>query len=381
MEMGGFRIATIRGIPIRIHFTFLLVLPFIAYGFARAFRAAAAMANVPREELIGSPLAWGLAMAIALFLSVLIHELAHSLYAVRKGGRVRDITLLMIGGVSQISEPPREARQEAWMALVGPVVSLALGGVLYLFHQVAGAASFNLRFALFYLGSLNIFLGLFNLLPAFPMDGGRILRSVLTGRMGLIRATDVAARVGKGFAILFAIWGFLSFNMLLLLIAFFVYLGAEGETRAVVVKALLGRLRVRDLMTGPVFALPSGLSVQEAAEQMLRERRLAFAVTADGEPVGLITLEGIRAVPPDRRALLSVRDIAVQTPPLSPADEAGKALRIMGETDVPELAVCQDGRLVGTISRDDIVRGLKLVELEETLRHHTSWPMRRQLRV
>jgi len=377
MEMGGLRIATIRGIPIRIHYTFLLVLPFIAFGFGRAFIDAAKLADVPVEQLSGSPWLWGLGVAIALFLSVLIHELAHSLYALRAGGRVRDITLLMIGGVSEIAEPPKELRQEAIMALVGPIVSLALGGGLYLLRLQLGEAGFNIRFAFFYLANLNLFLGVFNLLPAFPMDGGRVLRSVLAIRMGLLRSTHIASRIGKVFAVLFGIWGFLSFNMLLLLIAFFVFVGAEAETRAVMVKALLGDLRVRDVMKAQLFSVPAEISAHDAAELMLKERRLAYAVTVDGHSVGLLTLEAIQAIPPERRADTFARDIALQTPPLSPAEEAAKALRIMSETDAPEVAVAEDGRLVGTVRRDDIVRELKLTELESSQRQAMPrWPRR-----
>jgi len=377
MNLGGFRIATIRGIPIRIHFTFLLVLPLIAFSFARTFQEAAELAAVPPERLAGSPWLWGLGVAIALFASVLVHELAHALYALRKGGRIRDITLLMLGGVSQMSEPPREARHEAVMALVGPAVSLGLGGVFYVLQSLAAEVSFNLRFALFYLGTLNLFLGFFNLLPAFPMDGGRILRALLVGRLGLVRATSVASRVGKVFAVLFAVWGFLSFNMLLLLIAFFVFVGAEGETRGVMVKALLGRLRVRDLMSDEVFAIPADLSVHDAAERMLRERRLAFAVLMDGGAVGLVTLEAVQAIPPDRRSQVPVRSIVVGTTPLSPSEDAGKALRLMSESDVPQLPVAEGGTLVGTLSREDIVRGLKLSELEATQQLSPQWPARR----
>jgi Zn-dependent protease/predicted transcriptional regulator len=380
MEMSGWRIATIRGIPIRIHPTFLLVLPFIAFGFRRAFMEAARFADVSAEQLSGSPWLWGLGVAVALFLSVLVHELAHSLYALRAGGRVTDITLLLIGGVSQIAEPPKEMRQEAIMALVGPAVSLGLGGGVYLLHILSGGASFNLRFALFYLASLNLFLGVFNLLPAFPMDGGRVLRSLLATRLGLLRATHIASWVGKAFAVLFGIWGFLSFNMLLLLIAFFVFSGAEAETRAVMVKALLGQLRVQDVMQGEVFAVRSDVSVQEAAERMLQERSLAYAVTVDGQTAGLLTLDAVQAVPLEQRARTLVGEIAVKTPPLSPTEEAAKAFRIMSETDVPQIAVAEDGRLVGTVRREDIVRELKLTELESTQRQAVKpWPRRRPL--
>ncbi|MFZ5895518.1 MAG: site-2 protease family protein [Myxococcota bacterium] len=380
MEMSGFRIATIRGIPIRIHFTFLLALPLIAFGFRRAFIAAAWLADVPPEQLSGSPWLWGLGVAIALFLSVLVHELAHSLYALQAGGRVRDITLLLIGGVSEIAEPPKQVRHEAIMALVGPVVSLALGGGLYLLHLVSGEMSFNLRFALFYLASLNLFLGIFNLLPAFPMDGGRILRSLLATRMGLVRATHIASQIGKVFAVAFGIWGFLSFNMLLILIAFFVFVGAEAETRAVMVKALLGRLRVKDVMKNQVFSVPADVSVHEAAERMLKERSLAYVVTDDGHSAGLLTLDAIQAVPPERRSQTLARSVAIQASPLSPSDEAVTALRIMSETDTPQIAVAEDGRLVGTVSREDIVRELKLTELESTQRQMPSrWTRRREM--
>jgi Zn-dependent protease/predicted transcriptional regulator len=376
MEMSGFRIGTIRGIPIRIHITFLLVLPLLAFAFRRAFLEAASYAEVPPERLAGSPWLWGLGMAVALFVSVLIHELAHSLYALRKGGRVEDITLLMIGGVSQISEPPKEARQEAVMALVGPLASLALGGALYALHALSSALSFNLRFALFYLGGLNVFLGLFNLLPAFPMDGGRILRSILVSRMGAVRATHVASRVGKVFAVLFGIWGFLSFNMFLLLIAFFVFVGAEGESRAVMAKALLGRLRVHDVMRDQVPTLSPDITVYEAAEWMLRERRIAFAVglERDGQAVGLVTLESVQSVPPERRAQVLVREIAVRVTPLSPSDDAASAFRVMSETDAPQIPVAEEGHLVGSVSREDVVRELKLTELESTQHPSAGWP-------
>ncbi|MBZ0234380.1 MAG: site-2 protease family protein, partial [Deltaproteobacteria bacterium] len=301
MELGGFKIATVRGIPVRIHFTFLLVLPLLAWVFARSFREAASMAGVPPEQLSGAPFLWGLGLALALFFSVFLHELAHSLYAARTGARVRSITLLMIGGVSQMEEMPKRPRHEALMAAFGPLVSLGIGALLYALVALVDIPSFNLQFALFYLALLNVVIGLFNLLPAFPMDGGRIMRAVLAPRLGLIRATRVAAAVGKAFAIGFAILGFLSFNMLLLLIAFFVYIGAQGETRSVVVDTLLGRLRVRDIMSANVAVLPADATAYDAAERMLREKRTAFAVVDGGAPLGMVTLEAVRAVPAEAR--------------------------------------------------------------------------------
>ena len=364
MTSGALRIGKIRGIEIRAHFTFLLVLPLLAFSFARAFRSAAALANVPPERLQGSPWLWGLAVAVALFASVLLHELAHSLYALRKGGRVRGITLLMIGGVSEMAELPPRPRDEAVMALLGPVVSLAIGGACYLIQRFVPATAFNMRFGIFYLGSLNVLLGLFNLLPAYPLDGGRILRAVLAPRLGRVRATVIAARVGKGLAVLLGLWGLASSDFLLVIVAFFVFMGATAERRAVVIESLLGNLHVRDVMSGPPPAIDAEASLDEAARRMLSEKRLSLGVTDGDRSLGLVTLDRVRAVPAERRALVRAREAAVATPPLGPSDEATRALRLLGETRLPELLVTEGDRVIGSVTGDDLARVLSLNQLE-----------------
>ena len=365
MEHRGFTLFVVRGIPIRAHWTLLVVLPLLAFGFARAFREAALVAEISPAAIRGSPLLWGGGVAVALFLSVLLHELAHSLYAVSRGGKVQDITLLLIGGISRILEPPKKIGQEAVMALVGPLLSLALGVAFFALHVAVSTTWFNLRFALFYLGSLNIFLGLFNLLPAFPMDGGRVLRSLLAQRMGMMRATRVAASVGKAFAVLFGIVGFLSFNMLLLVIAFFVFVGAEAEARTVGIRELKGRLRVQDVMRREVLVLSSELTVKEAADRMIAERRLVSA-TFDGRKTGLVTLDAITRVPESKRGDTPVAAIALPEPVLSPQDDAAHALELMAEVDTAELPVVEGGSVIAVVGRDDIVRGLRLAELEQS---------------
>jgi Zn-dependent protease len=369
----GFKIATVAGIPIRIHITFLIVLPFLALSFGKSFGAAARLADVPPDALGGPSWLWGLGIALALFASVLLHELAHSLYALRKGGRVRAITLLMIGGVSEITEPPRGPRQEAIMAFVGPLTSLVLGGAaLALFWAARDLPWFSVRFALFYLGQLNIVLGLFNLLPAFPMDGGRILRGVLTPRTGLVRATQIAAAVGKVFAVLFAILGFLSGNVLLLLVAFFVYVGAEGESRHVLTRTLLGDLRVGEVMTPRTAAVDAGDSVAEVADRMLREKRLSFPVVDESGVVGVVALETIRRLQPDRWRATRVRDTMSPAVVVSVDDPVRDALGMFSPRGASQLCVVADGRLVGTVSEVEVFRGLKLRELDEA-QHGPGW--------
>ena len=372
---SAFKIATIRGIPIRIHFSFLLVLPFLAFLFGQRFAMAARLAGFPPEAVTGSPWLWGLVVALLLFLSVLVHELAHALYAQRKGGRVQSITLLMIGGVSQLTEPPKKARDEGMMAFMGPLTSLLIGaGCLGLYRLLAGLDSFNLRFAFFYLGQLNLILGIFNLLPAFPMDGGRILRSLLVKRQGPVRATRIAATVGKVMAILFAMLGLLSFNIILLLIAYFIYVGATAESRQVLIKAVLGRLHVRDLLVTWLAPLEASATVEEAAARMVRERRLAFPVLDVGRVAGVVTRPAVQRVEAERRAMVRVREIVRATPAVSLDDQVWDAFRTMAELDLPLLPVVEGGAFAGIISQLDILRAMELSELERPER----WPYGRR---
>jgi Zn-dependent protease len=365
----GFRIGTVGGIPIRVHFAFLLVLPFLAYGFAGQLAAAARLAGIPEGSLGGSPWIWGLALALALFASVLLHELAHSAYAIRKGGRVRAITLLPIGGVAEIEEPPPKPGQEAVMALVGPATSLLLGAVLLAANRATlGLRNFELSFGLYYLGYLNLSLGLFNLLPAFPMDGGRILRGLLARKKGPLRATRIAAGVGKLFAVAFALLGFLSSNLLLVVVGVFVFLGAVAEERGVVLRAVLGDLRVREVMTPQSEAIPAGETLYDAGERMIRERRLAFPVTDDGRVLGVLSVERVERVPLERRREVRAREAAESAPAVDPDDRVSEALRILDERRLAQLPITHEGHLVGTLSRSEIARDLLLRELQASQR-------------
>ncbi|MBU8899095.1 site-2 protease family protein [Corallococcus sp. M34] len=379
---GGLQFASFRGIPIRAHFSLLLILPLLAFLFGGAFRRAAEVAHLPPERLAGSPFLWGLVVAVGLFASVLVHELAHTVYALRHGGRVRGITLMMVGGVSELSEAPPRPRDEALMALMGPLTSLGLAAVL------AGATwllrdlhAFNLQFACFYLGTLNLFLGLFNLLPAFPMDGGRIVRAVLTSRWGPLRATRVAAGLGRGFAVLLGLWGLVQLNPLLVLIAFFIFLGAEGEARQVRMKVTLEGIPVAQLMSPRRVGVDVGDSLWDAQWALRRERVPVLPVTEEGRPVGRVTLEALGAVPEDERGHRTTREV-MQSPAVtvSLADDGWTAVRRMAEAQVPQLAVVEeDGRLAGTVDVTDVQQTLAL-HASRTEREERRGPRWRQER-
>lgn len=356
---SAFQIGRVRGIPIRIHVTFLLVLPFLAYAFGRSFAEAARLAGTSPGRLVGTPWLWGLGLALALFASVLVHELAHSIYAVRRGGKVRSITLLMIGGVSELAAPPPN---EAVMALAGPATSLVLGGILLGLARLGRGVDLpNATFALFYLGQLNLVLGVFNLLPAFPMDGGRVLRSVLARRMGRVRATRLAARVGRAFALLFAAMGFLGPNLLLLVIAFVVYVGAEAEAREVLVRAALEGVRVRDFMSPLAAQVGADETLLAVADRMMRERRTRYLVSDEGRVLGFVTASAVKRVPGDDRARMRAREVVRPAQVVEAGEMLVDALHLLAEA--PEVAVVDTGRLVGTLSQLDVARGLELHEL------------------
>jgi len=222
---NAFQIAKVRGIPIRVHFTLLIVLPIFGYYFA--------------EEFSAHPLTWGMLAAVTLFLSVALHELGHSFVSLAKGFPVRDIILLPIGGVAQLARIPERPRDEFWVAIAGPLVSLTLFGCLFALGLGAGrpdAADFT-RFCLL-MSEINLSLFLFNLLPAFPMDGGRILRAALSRRKGRLVATRIAARLGKILAIIMGILGWHFGTPMLVVIAVFIYFSARAEYRQVLMQEL-----------------------------------------------------------------------------------------------------------------------------------------------
>ena len=228
---SAYQIAKVRGIPIRVHLTLLIVLPLMAYNFAEVFSV--------------HPLSWGLLAAITLFVSVALHELGHSFVAIAKGFPVRDILLLPIGGVAQLARIPERPRDEFWVAIAGPLVSVALSGGLFALGIGGALLSWPdlARFCIL-VSEINLSLFLFNLLPAFPMDGGRIFRAALTPRQGRLAATRLAARIGKIMALifgwigLFGIHGVFDGSFILVVIAVFIYISAGAEYRQVLMQEM-----------------------------------------------------------------------------------------------------------------------------------------------
>lgn len=354
---GSITMFRVAGVPVRAHWSLLLVIPYLVLMFALRFSAVARLSGVDPSTVTLPPLLWGLFIAIGLFASVALHELMHAVVALWRGGRVHAITLMMLGGVSEIDRVPGRPTNEALVAAAGPAVSLALGAVLLLLLGLPLGP--DLRFGFFYLGQLNIVLGVFNLLPAFPMDGGRVLRSLLTLRTGPLKATRIAARVGRAVAVGLGLLGLWSGNFLLVLIAVFVFAGAGAERRMEEARALLKNLRVGDVMTWPATTLSADDTTADALERMRSAGRLELVVVEPaGGQLGLVRADDLRADDDRRlRELAAVWErglaVAVDTPLDQALERAARQRR-------PYLFVVDDGTLVGIVSSREVENAVKL---------------------
>lgn len=352
----------LRGIPVRIHFTWIFVAAYLAILLTGQFKALARAADVESVDVLLPAWVWGVFLTLALFACVLLHELAHVAVARRGRARVRAITLMMLGGVSEIGDVDRP-RLERAMAAAGPLASLALAAIFFVLYRVGRHGPPDLQFGLFYLTQVNLIVGVFNLLPAFPMDGGRILRSLLVRRFGRLRATQIAATVGKVVAGALVVLGLFGGGWWLALIGVFIFIGGDAEYRALQARAALRGLRVADLFSREVATVDAGASAAEAAAAMIAARRQVCFVVSGGEPVGMVTSAKVAAIPVRERAAVPAAQIAERVLVVAPDDDLPAVWKRLDEERLPAGAVIDHGRLVGALTLDDIARGLQLREL------------------
>jgi Zn-dependent protease len=354
-------IATIRGVSLKVHVSLIFLLVYVALVGTVQFPFIVREAGLRTGELALSPLLWGLVFALALFVSVAAHEFGHAFMAQVLGVKVRGITLMMLGGVSEMEQMPEKPYAEFKLAVVGPLVSLGLAGFLYLVK--GSTSSVNLYFFSYWLGSANFVLGIFNLLPAFPLDGGRALRSLLAVRQGQLRATQTAARVGKVMAWVLGIFGFLQLNILLMLIAFFIHTMAQNELYFTISKTLLKDLKVGDIARR-ITPVDEVETLQRVAERMMATQvRLLPVETRDGS-AAVLSLDSLRRV--DRRfwdstAVREVMEPALKTMEVS--DPVSQALPEVALAPSHALPVRDSGRVVGLIVYSDLSELLQLRSL------------------
>jgi len=318
----------------------------------------------------------GLIAALLLFASVLIHELSHSVVARNHGLDISGIRLFIFGGISEMTEEPDEASAEFKIAVVGPITSLVLAGIFYVITLLPVKAWSTPAYAiLMYLAILNLALGIFNLIPGFPLDGGRVLRAILWGKYdNLQRATDIAAKVGKGFAYLLIAFGAvnaLSGNFIsgiwYIFIGMFLSSAAEGSKRQIMMREGLSGVKIKNVMSTDVVTVPPEMDCQTVVDEYIMKFRFDMfpVVNDEGVLVGLITLHDVKHLPQDDWASTPIREVMDPVEDemvLHPEDEAVDCLsRMVQSEEQGRMPVIDDQNdLVGIVTRRDIMNLLRI---------------------
>lgn len=374
---GSLRLGKIAGISIEINFSWLIILVLLTVSLAASWFPQAAPGLAPGAYWVA-----GFIAAVLLFAAVLLHELAHSLVARARGLPVKRITLFIFGGVSDLEQEPRTPGLEFQIAVVGPLTSLIVAAICWAIAlALRGIPIIGAMFS--YLAITNALLAVFNLIPGFPLDGGRVLRSILWKISGNLRtATRWATRVGQTVALLFilgGIWVFFAGNFLdglwLGFIGWFLFSTAQAANANVMLDSLFGRVTVGEVMNPNPLTVQPNISLQELVDQYLLPRAVRAApVTAGDQLLGLISLTDIRQIPREQWAQTPVWQAMIPRNRLivaSPHQRLSEVLGLMARRNIHQVPVVQGDRLVGMISRDAIMRflevrrGLGLEEAEE----------------
>jgi len=350
---GAVRLGSLAGIGVYVHWSFLILIGWVLYvHFSQGSTWTAALNDV--------------GFVLAIFGCVVLHELGHALMARRFGIRTRNITLLPIGGVANLERMPERPAQEFWVAVAGPAVNVAIAGLLFIIvlatSRLTSPESMLRNSADFFdrLLWVNVFLVVFNMIPAFPMDGGRVLRAILATGLEYPTATRIAARIGQVFAVLFAIAGFL-INPFLILIGVFVFFAGMQEIRAVDMRAAMHRGVVYQAMLSKFVAITPDRTVAEAIDAARSQPGIDLPVVLpDGRYIGLLTRDDVIRLEDDgdvRRPLAEAVafDAAVAIAPNAPLDEA---LMRMSDRGLASLPVVHKSRLVGLVTLDLLERFL-----------------------
>ncbi|TMC93804.1 MAG: CBS domain-containing protein [Chloroflexi bacterium] len=364
---GSFRIFRIAGIDINIHISWLIILVFLTFSLATGwFPITYPGSSTATYYLLG------FIASILLFVSVLLHELAHSFVARSRGLQVKSIVLFIFGGVSNIEQEPQTPGIEFSMAFVGPLVSLLIGVVCYgLWLLVRGTHSLIVPI-LSYLALMNIILGIFNLIPGFPLDGGRVLRSIIWKATGNFQtATNITTFVGQAFAYLIILWGILLFfagnafnGLIIIFTGWFLLTSAQSARSQSALDTAFRGVTVNQIMDTNVLTVPANISLQKLVDEYFLPRGLRSAFVMQGDQLaGLITLSDIRHVPRDQWPQTPVGFAMIPLERLhtiTPQQNVKDVLPLMTGQDVNQLAVVQDGRLVGVLTREGILRSLEI---------------------
>ncbi len=366
MLRGGIPIGRAFGIQLRLHYSWFFILILVTWALAAAYFPSE-FPNWSLSVRIGA----GLITSVLFFGSVLVHELMHSIVSQRQGIPVQSITLFIFGGVSQITSEPKKPADEFRMAIVGPLSSLIIGGVLLaIYFQLRSVDTFAAQFVtgiVYWLGYINLLLGGFNLIPGFPLDGGRVLRSLIWWRSrNLTRATRIASNVGRvvGFVFIFVgIYLIFTGNWLngiwLALIGWFLESAAVGSYQQLLMQEMLKGHVASEVMSGDCVVVPPDMTIEHLVNgNILTSGRRCFPVGSGSEIVGLMTLHNVKEVPREQWITETVKEAMTPFDELKwvrPDEELSSVLRILTENNINQVPVVQDDKIIGMVSRENLL--------------------------
>ncbi|MEA3375507.1 MAG: site-2 protease family protein [Chloroflexota bacterium] len=370
--MASFKLFTVQGIDIKVHITFPLILVWAALQFG----------FLGQDGFSLSGAAFGVVVTLLLFGCVVIHELSHSLTSAWMGYPVEDIVLFPLGGVAQIEKMPEGPGEELLMAIAGPLSNVVIAfvlGLLSLFtptNLFAGLRKIAMdptalgwADILPYLIVTNLLLAAFNLIPAFPMDGGRVLRSFLATIMPQARATDIAVRIGQGFAWLLGLGGLVTGNLIWILIAVFVYAGAAQEGRMTRIQEILEGMKVRQAFSREVQSISPHDPVSRAADLTLESFQADFPVCDEGQIVGLLThTDIIRALQRHQPNTPVEEVMKTDFPVLRLEDGLFEVHQQMQQSGLNALPVIEDEQFAGLLTSRDVSEAYQLLSISQELR-------------
>jgi Zn-dependent protease len=371
MKYSGVRIFRIGGIDIIVDYSCFVFFGLIIYTAAESY-----FPQSHRHYTNSQCWLMGLALVLLLFASILLHECAHLMVALKQGVRVSSIRLLVFGGLQQVSSEPESGRHDFLMALAGPAASMAAGLLSLILYYSISLSNIDTPMLdiTAWLSFVNIgLLSIHNLLPGFPLDGGRILRAFLWDRWNdMSRATKVVSQIGSAFALFLIVFGILQLlvsriilsGLWFIFVGFFMKQSATGIYNSVMLRRALSGVQVRQVMTEKIVTVDWLTSVEELVRDYIyRHQFTNFPVLNRDEFIGMVSLDGVKTISKDLWGFKQVRDIMTPVefvPCLKPADDSSEALSRMISGDIGCMPVVENGKLMGIVSRRDIMNLFKI---------------------
>ena len=366
MLRSGIPIGRLFGVSLRLHYSWFIIFALVTWALTASY-----FPSVFPDWNMGSRIAAGIITSLLFFGSVLVHELAHSVVSQRQGIPVKSITLFVFGGVSEISEEPKQPKDEFRMAVVGPLTSLIIGGIMWgIFFGVHNIDSFAAQMVAaitLWLGYINLALGVFNLIPGFPLDGGRVFRSIWWWRSSNLKsATRVASTVGRFIGLLFIFGGvYLLFTTYWLngiwiaLIGWFLHNAASSSYQQLLLQEMLKGHTASEIMSRDCVLINPETTLDKLVnENILTSGRRCFPVVAGSKIMGLMTLHNVRIVPRDRWTTETVKEAMTPFDKLKwvgPDEELSSLMRLLTQNDINQVPVVQDNQVVGMITRENLL--------------------------